>query len=108
MHIEKKSSAHHVIARFEIALDAASPKAKGVRSGYAPHHRFAKVDYLASGFHVYGDNEFHFPGETLEIKITFPSWSDLRERLKVGDRFDVLELDRVIGHGTIERINETS
>jgi len=108
MHIEKKLRSHDVIARFEIAPDVASPKVKGVRSGYAPHHKFAKVDYLASGFHVYADNDFHFPGETLEIEITFPSWSELRKTVKVGDRFDVLELDRVIGHGTIERINEAA
>lgn len=77
---------------------------RGVRSGYAPHHRFPAVGYLASGVHSYADNELHYPGETLKVRIAFPSWVYFSDKVKVGDSFDVLELDRVIGRGTVDEI----
>lgn len=95
---------HQVVATFKIADDVDAPKSNGVRSGYSPHHKFKTVDYLASGFHSYEDKKVHYPGETLKIRITFPSWDQLRTRVKLGDKFDVLELDRLIGYGKIEEI----
>jgi len=95
---------HQVVATFKIADDVDAPKLKGVRSGYSPHHKFKTVDYLASGFHSYDDNQIHYPGETLKTRITFPSWDQLQATVKLGDKFEVLELDRLIGHGQIEEI----
>ncbi len=95
---------HHIVATLRIADDVKDPKVKGVRSGYAPHHRFATVDYLASGFHSYGDESLHYPGESLKTWISFPSWEDLQNKIKVGDAFEVLELDRVVAYGTVNEI----
>lgn len=96
----------HVIASFHIADDVDRPKNNGIRTGYAPHHKFTSVKYLASGFHTYSDHQYHYPGETITVEIVFPSWEDLRKHVKVGDAFDVMELDRVIGRGVIEKILE--
>ena len=95
---------YQVLATFRLAKDVAEPKIKGVRSGYAPHHKFAEVEYLVSGFHTYDDEDLHYPGETLVARIGFPSWDHFRNHVRVGDLFEVFELDRLIGHGKIEEI----
>ena len=94
----------NVVASFHIAADVASPKSNGIRTGYAPHHKFEAVDYLASGFHTYDDSGLHYPGETLKVRIAFPSWDDLKSRIKVGDKFQVSELNQAVGCGEIESI----
>ena len=95
---------HHIVAAFYIADDVEAPKAKGVRTGYSPHHKFSTVQWLASGRHSYDDSDIHYPGETLKARIAFASWEHLRDHVHVGDRFEVRELDRIIGHGTVEEI----
>jgi hypothetical protein len=94
----------HVLATFHIASDVERPKTNGIRTGYAPHHKFGSVDYLASGFHSYEDDMVHYPGETFKVEITFPSWGDLKLHVKVDDSFEVMELDRLVGWGVIEKI----
>ena len=94
----------NVIASFHIASDVESPKINGIRTGYAPHHKFDSVDYLASGFHTYDDSAMHYPGETLKVRITFPSWDDFKSCIKVGEKFQVSELNQAVGYGEIETI----
>ncbi|WP_198361341.1 hypothetical protein [Burkholderia ubonensis] len=91
----------NIVANFRIADDVDAPKIKRVRTGYAPHHKFPNVDYFASGVHSYDDQELHYPGETLEVRISFPSWEHFRNAVKVGDSFEVRELDRLVGYGTV-------
>src|ERR1700761_3620529 len=93
-----------VIAKFHIAADVVSPKNNGIRTGYAPHHKLESVEYLASGFHTYDDAELHYPGETLKVRIFFPSWDDLKNHVKIGDKFQVSEVNRQVGYGEIESI----
>lgn len=95
---------HNILATFFIADDVEHPKARGVRNGYAPHHKFAAIDYVASGFHSYDDNNLHYPGEVLKVRIDFPSWEYFSDKVRVGDSFDVLELDRLIGRGKVDEI----
>lgn len=93
-----------ILATFVLADDVADPKIRGVRSGYSPHHKFAGVDYLVSGVHLYGDNDIHYPGEVLVVEISFPSWIYFSDKVKLGDSFEVLELDRIVGWGKVEAI----
>ncbi len=95
---------YHIVATVRMADDVEAPKVKGVRSGYAPHHKFKTIDYLASGVHTYEDDRLHYPGETLETRISFPSWEYFKDTVKVGDSFEVLELDRLVGYGKVEQI----
>lgn len=95
---------HQTTATFRLAGDVEEPKIGWVRSGYAPHHKFASVDYLVSGFHSYDDEVLHYPGETLNARIRFPSWDGFCDSVKVGDSFEMFELDRLIGHGKIDEI----
>lgn len=95
---------HHILATFLISVDVDRPKIAGVRNGYAPHHKFAAVDYLTSGTHSYEDNDFHFPGETLKTKIRFASWQFFFDQIKIGDEFEVFENDRLIGRGRVDEI----
>jgi len=76
----------------------------GVKSGYAPHHKFANVGYLVSGFHKYEDDKYHYPGETLIAKIAFPSWEDIGSLIKCGDVFEIKELDVLVGNGVVKSI----
>ena len=97
-------SDYHVSATIHLSASVPSPKTRGVRTGYNPHHKFEHFNWVASGAHMYGDEKLHFPGETLFTLISFASWEYMRDKINVGDRFDILEVDRLIGHGTIESI----
>ena len=63
-----------IVADITLFEHVAEPKVSGVKSGYAPHHKFPHIDWLASGFHYYLDEEWHFPGETIEAGIRLVSW----------------------------------
>lgn len=88
----------NISATFHISTDVAEPKFRGVRSGYAPHHRLPFIDYLFSGHHSYVDNDLHYPGEALKAEIAFASWAQLSEHIKIGQRIEVLELERAVGY----------
>ncbi|SFF98976.1 hypothetical protein SAMN05518865_1072 [Duganella sp. CF458] len=98
-------SMHNIVADITFSDDVPEPKVKGVRSGYAPHHKFSEVDWLASGFHEYQDEILHFPGETIEAKIRFVSWEHLRDFVKPGVSFEVRELHRVVGTGLVKEVS---
>ena len=93
-----------IVADITFLEDVAEPKLNGVKSGYAPHHKFPHIDWLASGCHYYQDEEWHFPGETIEAGIRFVSWELLSESLLPGMEFEVRELGRVVGTGQIKYI----
>lgn len=59
-------------ALITLLADVPFPKTGGVKSGYAPHHRFAGIDWLASGFHRYADAVRNYSGETWLAQICFP------------------------------------
>ncbi|MGF6243461.1 hypothetical protein P3T42_005225 [Paraburkholderia sp. GAS38] len=100
----KEMALHQIVATVRIAEDVEAPKVNGVCSGYAPHHKFAAIDYLASGVHSYADEDLHYPGETLKMRISFPSWEYFQGAVKVGDSFELLELDRLVGYGTVDEV----
>lgn len=81
----------NVIATFCLSSDVPSPKVKGVKSGCSPHHKFCNIDYLVSGQHEYGDDEIHYPGESITTAITFASWEHINKEIKTGDEFEVRE-----------------
>lgn len=89
----------------EISDKVTDPKNYGIKSGYAPHDKFKNVDYLVSGYHKYEDDDFHYPGETIKAEISFPSWAYFCKSVSVGEKFEVLELDRIIGYGIVESID---
>lgn len=95
---------YNLIASFEISDAVINPKINGIKSGYAPHHKFKNIDYLVSGYHKYKDDNFHYPGETIKAEISFPSWKYFCKSVNVGEKFEVLELDRIIGYGVVESI----
>ncbi|NVD72942.1 hypothetical protein HUX88_20675 [Duganella sp. BJB1802] len=97
---------HDIVADITFLDDVPEPVVNGVRGGYAPHHKFSELDWLASGFHQYQDETLHFPGETIEVKIRFVSWEYLRDIVRPGVHFEVRELDRVIGTGTVKAVRD--
>ena len=97
----KSDEPYDIAARIELSTSVAEPKSRGVRTGYTPHHKFAKIGFLASGRHYYGDDQLHFPGEVLMAHIRFASWEIMGDCVNVDDRFEIRELDRVIGYGTV-------
>ena len=88
--------------------DAPQPKMRGVVSGYQPHHHFEWSDFLTSGIHHYLDACRHYPGETLSVCIEFPFWSHFGSNVSVGDHFEISEGSRIVGHGSVDAILETS
>lgn len=94
----------NIIANVTFLTDVPEPKTSGVRSGYAPHHKFAGISWLASGFHQYQGADLHFPGETVDAEIRFVSWEELRDIVKPGVEFEVRELERIVGVGIVKTI----
>lgn len=62
------------------------------------------MEYLASGVHTYPDDKAHYPGEAIVTRIKFASWEFFGNEIKVGDDFEVRELDRVVGTGVVKEI----
>ncbi|MFC4159352.1 hypothetical protein [Chitinimonas lacunae] len=98
-------SDHHITALVTLSTDVPQPKNGGVRSGYAPHHKFDGVEYLVSGFHSYVDSEIHYPGETVMAEITFPSWAFFGGQIKPGDIFEIREMSRLVGSGIVQSVD---
>lgn len=94
----------NISATFHISTDVAEPKFRGVRSGYAPHHRLPFIGYLFSGHHSYVDNDPHYPGEALKADIAFASWAQISEYIEIGQRIEVLELERAVGYLIVNEI----
>ncbi|WP_312796671.1 hypothetical protein [Tianweitania sp.] len=94
----------HVKALLTLSKDVPYPKSDGVRTGYDPYHKFPGVDYLATGFHTYTDDQIHYPGESLIASIVFPSWEFFGPSIHVGDVFEIRELDKVVGRGVVQAI----
>ncbi|MGZ2748589.1 hypothetical protein [Burkholderia stagnalis] len=94
----------NILATVRILGDVDDPKVRGVSTGYSPHHKFANIDWLASGKHTYDDMDLHYPGEVLKARIKFASWEYLRDAIKIGDSFEIRELDRLIGYGVVDTI----
>ncbi|WP_236207225.1 hypothetical protein [Pseudomonas tohonis] len=98
----------NIVAVVTLSAEVPFPKKKGVKSGYSPHHKFPNVEYLVSGFHVYADDQLHYPGETLLVEILFPSWEFFGGNISVGDNFSILELERLVGEGVVQSIVQGS
>ncbi|WP_446810539.1 hypothetical protein ACH50O_02815 [Methylomonas sp. 2BW1-5-20] len=89
---------HHITAEFRLLDNVPEPKTKGVKSNvHSPHHRIEGVEYLCSGRHAYEDDNLHYPPEVLRTKVFFPSWQYIKDKILVGQKIQVSELDRVIG-----------
>jgi len=94
----------HIIAKISLLNNVEHPKENGVKSGYAPHHKFPDINYLVSGFHTYDNNDIHYPGETFDAIIKFPSWEYIKNYIKVGDIFELMEAERIVGSGIVSDI----
>ncbi|MBV7541895.1 hypothetical protein [Acidovorax sp. sic0104] len=77
----------------------------GVKSGYAPHHKFSNIHGLVSGFHKYSDENYHFFGEELIAEIAFPGWENFCELVRIGDSFEIRELNTLVGYGKVLTVN---
>ena len=97
---------YNITASIILSKDVPQPKSNGVKSGYAPHHKFQNIDYLLSGFHKYKDDVINFPGETLVAQIVFPSWKYVANNINIGDKFEIQEMNRVVGFGFVESIEK--
>ncbi|HDY5947902.1 TPA: hypothetical protein RQ911_001946 [Pseudomonas aeruginosa] len=95
---------YDILALVELSEEVPRPKVKGVVSGYSPQHKFHQVEYLASGVHTYPDDKAYYPGAAVVARIKFASWEFFGNEIKVGDAFEVRELDRVVGTGVVKEI----
>jgi len=94
----------HITAKIFLPKNINHPKNNGIKSGYAPHHKFLRIDYLVSGFHKYEDEKTHYPGEQFNAAIYFPSWEYIKSHIKTGDEFIITEVKNIIGIGFVINI----
>lgn len=99
-----KVNRDHISAIFTLAENVPQPKLSGIKNGYSPHHKFADIDYLVSGRHTYTDDRIHYPGEAIKVSITFASWQHICHAVKVGDCFEVREMQRIVGYGQVVEV----
>ncbi|RRI34983.1 hypothetical protein [Pseudomonas aeruginosa] len=95
---------YDILALVELSEEVPRPKVKGVASGYSPQHKFRQVEYLASGVHTYPGDKVIYLGEAVVARIKFASWEFFGNDVKVGDVFEIRELDRVVGVGVVKEI----
>lgn len=94
----------NIIAIFNLSKDVSLPKVNGIKTGYSPHHKFNNIDCLVSGQHKYQEDRIYYPGESIIATITFASWEYISNNIKVGDTFEVSEMNRVVGYGKVMKI----
>ena len=78
----------------------------GVTSGYRPHHDFGLEGTQVDAAHVYDNNEWVHPGETVIAGLAFPpiTQEHLVGRLQEGLEFTVQEGARIVGRGRVTQI----
>ena len=91
-----------VRATVDFDTNVEHPKMKGVVDGYNAGHKFEWADFETSGTHYYGDGRRHYAGETIKVVIAFPFWRYFGSKVSVGDRFEIFEGSRLVGHGVVE------
>lgn len=94
----------NILAKVDLLLDVEYPKSKGVKTGYIPHHKFNGIKALLGGKYYFADDKFHYAGETLYAKIAFVCWEHIQSEIKVGQEFDIFELDKLVGKGVVTEI----
>lgn len=65
---------------------------------------FVRWNILVSGVHTYPGDKVIYPGEAVVARIKFASWEFFGNDVKVGDVFEIRELDRVVGVGVVKEI----
>ena len=89
-----------VMAKVHLLCTDEGGRQSFILSGYRPHIRFGNELY-ADGAIIFSDHEKLFPGDTCNVKITFPKPELVKEYLKVGTTFDIYEGPHKIGDGEI-------
>lgn len=79
-------------------------KVKGVVSGYFFYYKFYQVEYFVSGVYIYFDDKVFYFGKIVMVKIKFVSWEFFGSEIRIGDVFEVRELDCVVGKGVVKEI----
>lgn len=76
---------------------------KPVYSNYKPSFSFNTMQHI-SGEIALLNKEILYPGESAVIYVKLLPSKHIRENLKNGDAFTVLEGDKIIGSGVIQKI----
>ncbi|WP_290903020.1 hypothetical protein [Aquabacterium sp.] len=63
----------------------------------------AQVDVVLN-CHSRAKHQLRHPGDTWLARIAFPSCAFFGSSVKVGDRFDIPEMSRLVGHGVVKEI----
>lgn len=97
---------YNIVAKIKLSENITRPQTQGgVKSGYMPHHKFPGVAGLFSGRHKYPEERYYFFGDEAVVEIGFPDWEGLRERVHVGDIFEIRELSALVGFGEVVSIH---
>ena len=89
-----------IIANVHLVCTQDGGRQSFILSGYRPHIRFGNEVY-ADGEIMFSDGEKLFPGDTCNVKITFPKPELVKEYFKIGATFDIHEGPHKIGEGEI-------
>ncbi len=77
-----------------------------VKSGYRPHHDFGLEVTQVDAAHIYADDEWVAPGDSVIAGLIFPPISRryLEGQLRQGLEFTVQEGARIVGRGRITEV----
>jgi translation elongation factor EF-Tu-like GTPase len=89
----------HVIARIKLLKTEEGGRTSFVRSGYRPNIQFGGL--YTDGAFTFLDRQQAYPGDECEVYITFVRPDYVKEYLRVGACFAMMEGPRKVGEGTI-------
>jgi translation elongation factor EF-Tu-like GTPase len=89
----------HVTARMKLFKTEEGGRTSFVRSGYRPNIQFGGL--YTDGVFTFLDRQQAYPGDEYEVCVTFVHPDSVKEYLRVGACFAVMEGPRKVGEGTI-------
>ncbi len=93
----------HVRARIRLLATAESGRTAPIRGSYRPNHNFFGADdaNMTVGFIDLPSGAELYPGESIELRITFWNWAGLEGQIYPGREWRIQEGAKLVGIGTV-------
>lgn len=92
-----------VKAKLEILPTEETGRTKPIKTGYSPNHNFGgpENNSMFLGRIEFNDNEWHYPGSTSEVTITFINSPGLEKEIKSGRKWRIQEAKNLVAEAEV-------
>ena len=98
----------HFIARLKYLTSKEGGRKTAAGSGYRPHIKFERSNYLTSGQQIFIGRDHVNPGETIDAEIIIIATNIFKNYLYPGLKFHFAEGSRIIGTGEVIKVLDKS